>query len=583
LAVVDVHGCRAEGGIEEISSAIQGNPKSQVVYWDLSGNPFDDMLLFCSAIGHTHADVFYLNLSRTGLRTDDTTVLVQSIRSNKHLWGITDLGLAGAHFTPQSAEMFADHLNRISSKNKSVLKNLDLSGVGCFDALLGALRQFPPPLERLKLGKLLCKTTGFDDLIAIITESESLTSLDLSGATLKAEQIDQLISTILQNGRLTEFSLNLSQMGLNGKKLTPVIESFRKSIHEKWKKLAFSDNGMKTEDLVALTDLFTALPGLKSISLGGQFERKDKNLPDALCALLNLQGLEELRLAGNKKSYLGETLLPLLQAVKTHPTLQLLDVTDNRIGNPGVEILCEILSENHTLNELRFDGSHVTDVDTFIRVWEILSAPTNEHLQAVPFPMNDCYQLVQSLAPNRRAGIFDTLSDLQMRAQDRMQTNMALVGIHSELSKKNLSELNELLDNITFAIHEELEGVKVSEHAGLSSAFGLPLPHRNDLEEVNVASEGAETYDAQTGTVVEDTVVATEGLATLQFNSLCIRRPDARGQLARPDSPTGLPPSKGGDGPQPSELSPSGLIPPSEMDEDGDLAPTPLGDGAFDE
>jgi hypothetical protein len=113
---------------------------------------------------------------------------------------------------------------------------------------------------------------------------------------------------------------------------------------------------------------------------------------------------------------------------------------------------------------------------------------------------------------------------------------MALVGIHSELSKKNLHELNELLDNITIAIHEELDGVKVNEHAALSSAFGLPLPHRNDLEETGDVSDGAEIYDTVTGTVVEETVVAADGLATLQFNSLCIRRPEARGRIAREDS-----------------------------------------------
>jgi hypothetical protein len=52
---------------------------------------------------------------------------------------------------------------------------------------------------------------------------------------------------------------------------------------------------------------------------------------------------------------------------------------------------------------------------------------------------------------------FKSMSELQRRAQERMQKNVALVGIHSELSKMGLEELNELLDNITIAVHQQLD------------------------------------------------------------------------------------------------------------------------------
>jgi hypothetical protein len=67
---------------------------------------------------------------------------------------------------------------------------------------------------------------------------------------------------------------------------------------------------------------------------------------------------------------------------------------------------------------------------------------------------------------------------------------------------------------------------------------------------------------------VEDTVVATEELATLQFNSLCIRMPDAHQKLGRQDSGS-LPVSKfrEEDAPQGQLQAPSRLLPSYLVDE----------------
>jgi hypothetical protein len=428
-------------------------------------------------------------------------------------------------------------------------------------------------------------------LIQILRATETLRELDLRGAQLKPDQLDQVIYAVTANDKIIEFTLNLSRMGLNGKKLAPVLESFRNNLHDKWTDLSFDENGMTVNDLLAIIEIFQGLKKLRGISIGANFDRKDKRLPDALLGLLGVPTLESLSLVGTKSSYLGEALLPLLGAIATNESILFFDDTGNRVGNAGAELIAKILTDNHTLTEIRFDGSRITDLDAFRTILEFLSTDKNERLHACPFPMSDCYELVQSLPKSQQSGVFDTLSDLQMSAQDRMQTNMALVGIHSELSKKGLDELNELLDNITLAIHEELDGVQVNEHAMLCSAFGLPLPHRNDLEDVGTAGDGSDaTYDASTGTVREEAVVATDGLATLQFNSLCIRRPDARGQLARAEPPS-VPPPKPKQ--QPSELAPAGdeeeddaadamqatpapsaLIPPSELVEE--MAPSPM-------
>jgi hypothetical protein len=143
-----------------------------------------------------------------------------------------------------------------------------------------------------------------------------------------------------------------------------------------------------------------------------------------------------------------------------------------------------------------------------------------------------------------------------------MQENQAAAGILSELSKKNLSELDELLDSITIAVHDQLNGVKVTEHAGLAGAFGLPLPHRDQADDM-VGDDGQSTYGAPGQTVVEESVVAAEGMSTLMFNSLCIRRPEARGNLAKQSS-LGAEDEPGADGAAAPE--PSGIPAPTDFE-----------------
>jgi hypothetical protein len=71
-------------------------------------------------------------------------------------------------------------------------------------------------------------------------------------------------------------------------------------------------------------------------------------------------------------------------------------------------------------------------------------------------------------------------STLQQKAQDRMRANQAAIGIHSELSKKGIPEL----DIIEVAVHEQLQGVLVTQHVAISEAFGLPLPHCDQVDKI---------------------------------------------------------------------------------------------------
>jgi hypothetical protein len=545
LKLVDLHNCSAQFGIAELSNAVRSNANSDVSYWDLSDNPFDDVTPFCASLAATRADVFFLNLSQTGLNTDSTLWLFKSLLSNKHLWSIKYLKIAGARFNAESCELFGQWLNKLSTHSKLNLRSLDISGIsGSYESLLNFINVWSPPLQELFIGKASFKATGFDELLQLVRNSQTLRFLSLRGASLKPEQIAEIIVIIANNPSIADFSLDISKLGLSGKKIGPVLEAFGQNSCTKWTRIDLDENDLTSVDLPVVLECLKKQPNLRTLSIGGNFDRKDKRIADTLPELLELPAIESLLLKGTKSTAIGDAALPLLEALKQNQKVHTFDISFNRIGDRGLSQLTALVRENRALNELYVDGSKPAHPEPFFEFLEAIGAEENDRIHICPFPMDDCYELVQSLAGAKRHQMFDKFSSTQKNAQDRLYVNQAAKGIASDLSRRGIPELDDLLDVITLAVHDRLDGIRVNQHGGLASAFGLPMPHLDEGDDQNRgAIEGGggagvegEAYglgNEANKTIVEETVVDAEGFQTLAFNSLCIRRPDARGrQLA---------------------------------------------------
>jgi hypothetical protein len=567
IVLIDLHNCQSENGIVEISDALLKNPDAQVVYWDLSSNGIKDCSPFPAALARSTADVFYLSLGKSGLTSDALVLLFRAIHANKHLWGIKYLDVEGAKFSDEAVQVLTGHLQRLSTSGRAVLRSFNVGeiGGGYVGGVLSALTEWPQPLQSLNLSGTSFKLPVFEQLIDFLKAAEHLRELGVADAGLKPEQIVRIVETVTGNDHVSDFALDLSRNGLNGKKLAPVLQAFREHSSLKWTKLLFDENGMSTPDLVAANDVFKGMANLRSVSLGANFDRRDKALPDALVELLQIRTLETLRFVGVGRKNLQQALFPLFDALKTNSTLNALDVTDNVIGDAGVEKIIELLEANHTIVELHIDGSEVTKPETLSRFLELIAKPETS-LHSCDFPIGDCGALIQNVPSAQKAQLFEKFSNQQKLAQDAMQRNQAKIGLHSDLSKKNIPELNDLLDEVTLNMHEKLEGVNVTQHAGLAAAFGLPMPHKDENDDQKqgaittgtVGPEGTEYGLEQSNVqIVEDTVLDEgDSLKTLQFNSLCIRRPGLGDRVAKP------PPSPVHELPPTSEFNPDADLNP---------------------
>lgn len=543
IQLLSFSNCMAQDGIVELSDAIVKNPNTKVSYWDLSKNPFSDIAPFLSALARIQSPIFYLDLSFTNMSSEATTILFKAIHSNKNLWEIRYLHIEGASFSNEAVNLFAKHLCSLSSADKAVLKSLNVGNIGSkAEILLTALCQYPQPLESLKLVKTSFNKKSHSELIRFLSKSETLRELDVSGTRMSPEMIAAIVATIATNEQITQMSLKMNDLGLHGSKLTTVLDSFERNNLLKWTNLSLDSNGMEVDDLKAFLKKAMRMVNLRGISLGDNFTYKMKTIDKELVSILELPNLESLSLKGGKH-YLKDKFSKLFKELKTNETLRVLDVSYNRIGEKGLEEICDLVETNSSIVEIQIDGSQPKDNHALVQFFDTVSHSNTVHSSI--FPTNDVYMLLQTASSNKRDIMYELFSSKQRNAHAAMQKNQAALGMHSDLSKKQIPELDDVLDNITMAVHERLEGIKINQHTGLAKAFGLPMPHlseKDDQEQGAVESHAhdntAKDYDLEGSniTVIEDNNSDLDGLQTLQFNSLCIRRPGALNVNGKRDS-----------------------------------------------
>jgi hypothetical protein len=506
MHIVDLHDCGIESGLAELSDTMQYGKTSHVSFWDLSDNPILDMSAFCVGLSRTCAHVFYLNLNRTHISGDATKILFKAICMNKHLWGLRYLCISGAAMRSDSVELFAEFLHRAEQWGKLRLQVLDVSDVGnWYEEIFTVLIAAPPPLRRLVLGKSNLNETAFASLMELLGGTRTLVDLGLADTSLDSTQLATVIETITSSEGISQMSIDLSGLRLNGKKLGLFLQVLEGNIHEKWTKLRLDRNGMQVEDLLAATGVFRKMPCLKGLSMGGNFKKKNEVLPPALVGLVWLPALTSLELRGGDLP-LGQYLHPLLEAVADNPRLVYLDVSGNKIGARGYKKVCELLERNRTLVELNIDGSYDQAMNE-ASFWALLEAICESSVIFCGFPRQDVTDYLMAEPPQSRPKLFHIFAEKQRFFHLRQETKQVAAGHHSDLSSRDVPELKEILNGVTRAVHHRLKLVRtLRQHRSFAAGvFGLPFPFLADD-----AQDEAREWNAGDVDTVEETIYGVE-------------------------------------------------------------------------
>ena len=110
-------------------------------------------------------------------------------------------------------------------------------------------------------------------------------------------------------------------------------------------------------------------------------------------ALLRLPTLTSLVIAGSETKFMGSSFRPIFKSIKDVGNLRLLDISSNNIGNTGVQMIADLLSDCPALSTVSFDNSKVISIQPLI---ECLKAVENRLTPTYfGYPENDIAKLVE--------------------------------------------------------------------------------------------------------------------------------------------------------------------------------------------
>lgn len=534
----------AEYGCHEIAAAMDQSEDPDCVYWDFSNNHINDFGELAQALGDYQAQIITFKIDNCRINDEDMAFLLQSLNENENMYAIKDLSLVGNKLNDLACEQLSDYINTLFETDENGhLTSLSVGPVATPATILSALIDSIPPLKVLVLNETKINEHDMSLLIQYVSMATCLRVIDLSGCTISDNTFELLLTAINDNPSIETIALKLNLMKLTGKKFTILLDAisapneFSKKITE----LSLSENKLTQEELVKLANASVNLTKCRSVSLARNFYHRNTNVSSDLMLLIeNCPVLTCLDISGNDSYYLQEEGAKFLTFLMTSTHLRQLNVSKNRIGDDGIRRLIELIQVNPNFDRIKMDGSNFTDLNLMLDLMSVISQCIT--IVDFPFPSDDIYNFLAELPQKDQQREFLRVSRAQAVLQNQLIQNRALLGM-SDVSLYNDENLSKLYDGIVIEMQSSLDKVKLNEHLAITEIVGLPLPYEledefaqplTSRENEQVEEEPENGYaSAQLMNKIEEpeSLFSTASFKTLQFNSLCIRRPDAEQRL----------------------------------------------------
>lgn len=578
----------AQNGCIPLSKAMLQARHPGVVYWDLSDNQLEDISYFVDALGDYHSQLITLRLNNCKMTNAEITTLFNSLSGNDYNHHIQQLALIGNTLNKANCGQFGDLLRAISGdnvfddhsgnfkdlpeiesanghsdqmtspdddslseENKFNLNHLEFGPVKYPKGIFDALMSHSIPIETLKFVDSSFDEESANSLISYLRGTTTLKYLDISNCSFKDIQLEAIITSFISNTAVNEVSLILNKLKIHGKRYAMVMQALTQ-YSDKIVELSLNENGLsQTEPLFIDLGQFK---NLKRLSLALNFNKKMQGIGNSLIQLLGYSNLKSLNIAGGGSSnfLLGNSLLDesynFINALYTNNALEELDISGNLIGDQGIKMISNVLRENTTLQVIKLDNSNPTSLAPII---DFLDAVTeSKTIIDADFPENDIYNLLSLSPAQSKHSDIEQIAQKRLLAQLAVTENRSTAGVYSNLTLLNDDTLNSIIDEVTLELQEIYDNLKVprNEHSALTEVVGLPLPYEEESDFQNspqpisptTKQSQEQNYDKDDpyaskdlmSAVVEPTPVANaDSFKTLQFNSLCIRRPDAMQKL----------------------------------------------------
>ncbi|KAJ6243251.1 ankyrin repeat [Anaeramoeba flamelloides] len=230
-----------------------------------------------------------------------------------------------------------------------------------------------------------------------IENSKHMNELNLENCKLSLDSIKNIILSIKnENNALKSLKLNLSKndLGPEGCHLI-VLNLYDSKILKSLKlnEVLFTDVSM---GLIIAS--FKNNSSLLNLSLARNIKANEENETTIkeICLLLENKrsNLTSLDISGDKnKYYIGSNLSKIFNSLLKNDKLTCLNISNNRLKTPDIQLLCKILKENKTIRKLNFSGNLITNTsmenftnalminNTLMKIYDLIDDFRSQNLQ----------------------------------------------------------------------------------------------------------------------------------------------------------------------------------------------------------
>ncbi|KNC55750.1 leucine rich repeat containing 16 [Thecamonas trahens ATCC 50062] len=361
-----------------------------------------------SAVAHLKP-VAEINVSDNRLEESGSRALADMLR----VLAATDAESASTPIDPASGPDASNLYDRLTSRVRLVTLSLQNTKADV-RVLVSAMRELPS-LESVNLSGNEIAFDAVQELVQFCASSQRLKVLGLSSCGLDGDTVQSILQALISNVSLPRLRIDISNNNLSFYGAQKIADTIRAAtnVHT----LNISSNALTSEGIGVIVDAVISVSSLQALSLsnnlraGTDAEEGAGHLARLLTAPTNIRVLQ---ICGSRGGEMGDAIQTVFKALARNRSLWHLDISDNEMGDEGMEALCKALAKNASLQTLVWDGN-----DVGLDGWELFLSTLNEHpgmLMEVEEPKEDIKKLSKkggALVGRGRILVQDVLSITQ--------------------------------------------------------------------------------------------------------------------------------------------------------------------------